>query len=154
MRKIALIFLAFVLISSISVVSADAVTVDETNFNIPDEYARDTSIDTRTIVSLFVPISMFSDLDLGNVEAFVDGNKIIGIAVLDAGNHDLDDIRMDVDNDTEKTISGKSGLLGESSVLDNDGNVMYDVVIFKYFENGKLYVIIAPDEATIEEVIP
>ena len=153
LKKILLItILAVTVFSCMAAVSAESVTVDGTTFNVPSGFSKDTNMSNKVLICTFIPTEI-KNPDLNNIKTFTDGKNIVGITVQDAGNHDLNDFKRDAQNDTEKTISGKSGLLGETRAMDQDGNVLYELVVFKYIENGKLYIIVAPDEATVEKII-
>ena len=122
--------------SAIALVSAaDTVTINGVDFNVPEGYSYDADL------------SLAADEDYGvspgTIGVLTNGDDQIIILV---GNNTegstLDDIN--TNNLPAKTINGKDGAFNENA------NGMQS---FAYIEDGKIFVIAAPDEATIEQVI-
>jgi hypothetical protein len=123
----------------LAIVSIGVVSAYENNgveFEIPDGYSPSGSFEVTTELGI----------EEGTCDFFKKGDDQIAISAitLQPGTDKEDYKNSFPDGFKEKTIAKKEGFLKDMGVK----------VIFNYMEDGKDVTIIAPDEDTVESIIP
>ena len=128
-----------VVMASISFVSAaENVTVDGIDFNVPDGFSENKSLETVNNKS-----SVFTIEYISNGMVFENGTAIAALLVSDYLNYDISDSILSFIAGDSKKIGNISGYMKE----DNGYHV------FSYEKNGKLVSISSTDENLIEDFL-
>lgn len=145
-KRLLLIGLILVAVAaSLSVVSADSsVKVDGIDFNIPDGFSENKTLEQNGVNSTYnnqTPVQVF-------MKGFSKGNDAIVIIVMEFNSPDdvkkvQDDLKEEIN--TTKTINGKEGIYE----TDETGSVS-----FGYAQDKCLVMIVSTDGSLLESIIP
>ena len=146
-KRIFLVLAVLCIIATVSFVSAEEVNVEHSLFNVPDGYTPDSNLTESDIFLFISPDIRTGTIGQHTLKAFSKDKDPFVVVGYTAENINFE--LTQYPSDTPKTIGEYEGYLCDSDTVKGYN----DAVAFKYVHNGKIFVIIAPDEAMIEDAL-